>query len=152
MDFSEEWPCIKVNTYMNAVRSLLSNSGEGYMQLEAFSQIGENSDKVLFYLRQARGKPLIKCKICIILYLWEVQMYRDVYPQRREGEMGNSENVSALSARAYTTTWLVMVTYVESTCCYVLARFQGKNTLFFVMVYSALFNHVFKALNLFLNK
>jgi hypothetical protein len=31
-------------------------------------------------------------------------------PKRRKGERGNSENVSALSAAAYTTTWLVMVT------------------------------------------
>jgi hypothetical protein len=28
---------------------------------------------------------------------------------RMEGERGNSDNVSALSAEAYTTTWLVMV-------------------------------------------
>jgi hypothetical protein len=32
--------------------------------------------------------------------------------ERRKGERGNSENVSALSAGAYTTTWLVMVTYI----------------------------------------
>jgi hypothetical protein len=30
--------------------------------------------------------------------------------KRKEEERGNSENVSALSAGAYTTTWLVMVT------------------------------------------
>ncbi len=29
--------------------------------------------------------------------------------QRREGERGNSENVSAFSSGAYNTTWLVMV-------------------------------------------
>jgi hypothetical protein len=29
----------------------------------------------------------------------------------RGEERGNSENVSALSAREFTTTWLVMVTY-----------------------------------------
>jgi hypothetical protein len=44
--------------------------------------------------------------------------------------------------------------YIESTCCYVQARFLGmkKNTLSLGMVYSALFNKVFKALHLFLNK
>ncbi len=30
-------------------------------------------------------------------------------PQRREGERGNNKNASALSAGAYTTTWLVLV-------------------------------------------
>jgi hypothetical protein len=29
---------------------------------------------------------------------------REVYPQSREGERGNSENISALSAGAYNTT------------------------------------------------
>jgi len=32
-----------------------------------------------------------------------------VVPQRREGERRDSENVCALSAGAYTTTWLMMV-------------------------------------------
>jgi hypothetical protein len=31
-------------------------------------------------------------------------------PKKMDGERGNSENVSALSAGAYTTIWLVMVT------------------------------------------
>jgi hypothetical protein len=37
---------------MNAVKSLLSNAGENLdiCNLEAFSQIGENSDKVLFFI------------------------------------------------------------------------------------------------------
>ncbi len=46
--------------------------------------------------------------------------------------------------------------YIESTCCCVLSKIfrhgNKNNTLFLVMVYSALFNTVFKVLNLFLNK
>jgi hypothetical protein len=75
-------------------------------------------------------------------------------PKRMEGGRRHSENVSALSAGAYTTTWLMVTWLHRSTCCCVQARFLGmeKNTLFFVMIYSALFNNVYKALNLFLNK
>jgi hypothetical protein len=44
--------------------------------------------------------------------------------------------------------------YIESTSCCVQARFRhwNKNTFSLVMVYSAQFNNVFKALNLFLYK
>jgi hypothetical protein len=48
-----------------------------------------------------------------------------------------------------------MVTLSPPVATYVLARFLGMettNTLSRVIVYSALFNNVFKALNLFLNK
>jgi hypothetical protein len=71
------------------------------------------------------------------------------YTQNREGKSRDSENFSALSAGAYTTTG---EGYIESTCCCVQARFLGmenKKTLFLVKVYSVLFHNVCKALNLF---
>jgi hypothetical protein len=73
-------------------------------------------------------------------------------PQRRDGERGNSENVSALSAGENTKTLLVMVTYRIHllVCPSKIFRHENKNmhTLFLFMVCSALFNYVFKALNL----
>jgi hypothetical protein len=45
-----------------------------------------------------------------------------------EGERGHSKNVFTLSAGAYTTTWLMVVTYVVATCCCVSARFLGMKT------------------------
>ncbi len=61
--------------------------------------------------------------------------------------------VSALSAEAYTTTWLVMVTYSPPVAVSKQSfRHGNKNTLFSYLVYSALFNNLFKAFNLFLNK
>ncbi len=62
----------------------------------------------------------------------------------------------ALSAGAHTTTCACDCDgYNEYTFFFVKARFLrhgNKNTLSLVMVYSALFNNVFEALNLFLNK
>jgi hypothetical protein len=52
-------------------------------------------------------------------------------PWRREGERGNSENVSDLSAGAYNTTWLVMVTLSQP----VQARFLGMKTKILFLCY-----------------
>jgi hypothetical protein len=51
-----------------------------------------------------------------------------------------------------TTTWLVMVTLSPPVAVFGDFRHGNKNTLSLVMVYSARFNKVFKALNLFLYK
>jgi hypothetical protein len=74
-------------------------------------------------------------------------------PQRRQGERRNRRSFSTLSAGVYTTTWLLMVTLSPPAA---VSKhefiYRNKNTLSFVMVYSALFNNVFKALSLFFNK
>ncbi len=106
-----------------------------------------------FYLRQTRGKPLIKWKICIILYLLVVQMYRcTVYPpEEGRGDGKQRECLCTLSWSVHHN--LTRDGYIEPTCFYVQARFFGKNALFLVMVYSVLFNNVlFKSFILFLNK
>ncbi len=79
-----------------------------------------------------------------------------VLPYKRvKGERGNSENVSVVSAGAYTTTWL-MVWWLHRVrlllCPSNIFRHGNKNTLFLVMIYSAQFNHEYKASNLFLGK
>ncbi len=50
------------------------------------------------------GKDSIGAHGFIFPALWP-----GLYPKRMDGERGNSENVSALSAGAYTTTWLMMM-------------------------------------------
>jgi hypothetical protein len=68
-----------------------------------------------------------------------------IQPQSREGERRDSENFSALSAGAYTTTWLVSSPVAVSK----IVRHGNKKTIFLVMVYSALFDNVCKEINLF---
>ena len=65
-------------------------------------------------------------------------------PQRRKGERGNSERLSALLAGAYTTTFLVDGNSEYATCCCVQAKLLNKDTKksVFDMDYSALFNIV----------
>ncbi len=59
-----------------------------------------------------------------------------------------------LSAEAYTTALLIIVTLNLPLlrCPRKIFRHANKNTLSLVMVYLALFNNIFKALNLFLNR
>ncbi len=59
-----------------------------------------------------------------------------------------------LSAEAYTTTLLMMVTLSPPLllCPSKIFRHANKNTRSLVMVYLALFNNIFQALNFFLNK
>jgi hypothetical protein len=54
-----------------------------------------------------------------------------------KGERGNSGNFSALSAGAYTTTWLMMVTYSVHLllCPSKIFRQENKNTLFSLLWY-----------------
>ncbi len=68
----------------------------------------------------------------------------------RVGQRRDSENFSAFSAGAYTTTQLVRVTQ-SSPVAVSKQDFQAwkQKTLFLVMEYSALFYNVCKALNLF---
>ncbi len=61
--------------------------------------------------------------------------------ERMEGERENIENVSALSAGVYTTTWLMMVTLsLPVVCISKIFRHGNKNTPLLVVVHSPLFN------------
>jgi hypothetical protein len=89
-------------------------------------------------------------------------MFENKETKRREGERGNSENVSLpLSAGAYNTVHITQYNlacdgYMESTFCCVRARFLGMETkkLFSLLWYIQryLIMYVFKNLNLLLNK
>jgi hypothetical protein len=48
--------------------------------------------------------------LAVLIRTQNIQNFLLKPPHRREEERENSENVSALSAGVYTTTWLVMVT------------------------------------------
>ncbi len=62
------------------------------------------------------------------------------WADQREGESSKRGRGSALSAGAYTTTWLVRVTKIHLLLCpSKIFRHGNKKTLFLVMVYSALF-------------
>jgi hypothetical protein len=64
-------------------------------------------------------------------------------------EEKQKEFLCLLSWSVHNTIWLVMVTLSPPVA---VPKAWYKNTLSLVMVYSPLFNDVFKALNLFLNK
>ncbi len=74
-------------------------------------------------------------------------------PKNMEGERGNTENFCSLSAGAYTTTFLVMVTlYVTVAVPKQDFQTRKQKNSFLVIVYSALFNTVIEALNLVFEK
>ncbi len=66
-------------------------------------------------------------------------------PQRRQGERRNRSSFPTFSAGVYTPTWLVMVTLsLPAAVSKHEFSYRNKNTLSFVMVYSALFHNVLK--------